>query len=174
MDDKVDWYFLIEDTRARVYLLWAVIVTVGFITTHFFQVKQVNAFWTFLSVIGMYYMYRVMPLKVRQMWLIFVVWLVAIIVGMLISGLVFIIDSSFSSYIISHLGGFWLLLMAAAYAANGYVDKPAKWYTVAAGLNLLFGILCLTLEIFQPGQYLVAAAVSAWSMLLLWLYRTSS
>jgi hypothetical protein len=171
MNDKVDWQFLFLDTRARVYLVWAFLVTVGFIATHFYQVKQINAFWTFLSIIGMYYMYRTMPLRVNLMRHIFLGWLFTIIVGMVISGAVFIFLNSISGYLITHLGGFWLLLMAQAYAVNGYIDKPAKWYYFAALLNGIFGLLCLTLSAFLPGQYLIAAVVSAWSMLFLWLFR---
>jgi len=173
MNDKVDWQYLFLDTRARVYLVWAALGTVGFLATHFYQVEQINVFWTFLSVIGMYYMFRVMPLRVRQMRHIFLGWLLTIIAGVLISGLVFVLDLPFAGFLIGHLGGFWLLLMAQAYAGNGYVDKPGRWYYFAAALNAVFGILCLTVDAFLPGQYLIAAVVTAWSMLYLWLFRSS-
>lgn len=173
MNSKIDWQFLWLDTRARVYLLWAFLATVGFVATHYFQRKQINGFWTLLSLVGMGYMFRVMPLKVRQMKRIFMCWLIAIFVGMLVSGAVFIFDGPVSSYLISHLGGFWLVLMALAYAANGWVDRPATWYLVAAAINAVFGLFCLTMESFLAGQYLIAAVASAWSMLYLWLFRTS-
>lgn len=171
MKDKVDWQFLFLDTRARVYLVWAVLTTVGFTATHYYQVKQINVFWTVLSLIGMYYMYRTMPLRVSQMQHIFLGWLLTIIAGMVVSGLIFVFLTPLSGFLISHLGGFWLLVMAQAYAGNGYFDKPAKWYYVVALLNFVSGVLCLTVDAFVPGQYLIAAVVSGWSMLLLWLYR---
>lgn len=169
---KIDWQYLLLDTRARVYLLWAGLITVGFVATHFYQVKLINGFWAFLSVIGIYYMYKVMPLRVRQMRHIFLGWLLTIIAGMTVSGIVFYLELPFAGFLINHLGAFWLVLMAQAYAGNGIVDRPATWYWFAAGLNLMFGILCFTVDALIPGQYLIAAVVSAWSMLYLWLFRT--
>ena len=171
MNDKIDWEYLRLDTRARVYFLWAVLVTVGFVATHFYQHKFINGFWAFLSIIGIYYMYHVMPLKVRQMRHIFMVWLLTILAGMTVSGVVFYIGGSTFGFLISHLGAFWLLVMAQAYAGNGLVDPPATWYWFAAALNAVFGILCFTVDALVPGQYLIAAVVSAWSMLYLWLFR---
>lgn len=152
-------------------MLWAILATLGFVVTHYFQVKQVNAFWTFLSIVGMYYMYRVMPMKVRLMRHIFWGWLLTIGFGMVVSGFVFIIDVPLSGFIIQHLGAFWLIVMAQAYAGNGYFDQPARWYYFAAAINLIFGVLCFTVDAFLPGQYLIAAVISAWSMLYLWLFR---
>lgn len=172
MNDTVDWEYLWIDTRARVYLVWGLLATVGFVATHFYQVKAINGFWALLSVIGMYYMYRVMPLKVRQMRHIFYGWLLTILAGMAVSGLVFYMGGALAGFLIGHLGAFWMLVMAQAYLGNGIVDKPAKWYYFAAALNAIFGILCFTVDALVPGQYLIAAAVSAWSMLYLWLFRS--
>lgn len=174
MNDKVDWQYLFLETRARVYLLWAALTTIGFVATHFYQNKLINVYWLLLSVVGLYYMYRVMPLKVKQMRHIFLGWFVSISIGMAVSGIIFYLDLAPAGFLIGHLGGFWLLVMAQAYAVNGYVDQPGNWYYVAAVLNLVFGILCLTVDAFLPGQYLIAAVVSAWSMLYLWLFRSYS
>ncbi len=171
-DTKIDWQYLFLDSRARVYLLWSALVTVGFLATHFYQDKFINAFWTLLSVIGIYYMFKVMPLKVKQMQHIYYGWFITIAVGMAVSGFVFYLELPVAGYLINHLGAFWLVLMAQAYAGNGFVDKPGVWYWFAAGLNLLFGVLIFSIDALIPGQYLIAAVVSAWSMLYLWLFRS--
>lgn len=170
-NNKIDWEYLFTDTRARVYLLWAVLATVGFLATHYYQRKQINGFWALLSFIGIYYMLRVMPLKVRQMQRIFLVWLVTILAGMAVSGLVFYLSSDIAGNLIGRLGAFWMVLLAVGYAINGVVDRPAGWYYFAAALHLIFGILCFISDVFLPSQYLIAAVISAWSMLYLWLYR---
>lgn len=172
MNDKVDWQYLFLETRARVYLLWAAIATLGFVATHYYQNKFINIYWAFISVLGLYYMYKVMPMKVKQMRHIFLGWFITIGLGMVISGIIFYLDLVPAGFLIGHLGGFWLLIMAQAYFGNGYFDKPAKWYYFAGILNMVFGILCLTVDAFIPGQYLIAAVISAWSMLFLWVFRT--
>jgi hypothetical protein len=173
MNDKVDWQYLLTDNRARVYLLWAVLVTVGFVATHYFQNKLINGFWATLSVIGLGFMYFIMPLGDKRMRRIFYGWLVTIIFGMTVSGVVFYLETPTTGNLIAHLGAFWLLIMAVGYAWNGLVDAPSNWYWFAAFINLLFGLLCFTMDIFTASQYLIAAIVSAWSMLYLWLFRSS-
>lgn len=173
MNDKIDWQYQLLDSRARVYLLWAVLVTAGFIATHFYQNKLINGVWATLSVIGLGFMYKVMPLRVTQMKRIFVAWVVTIVFGMAVSGLVFYSGSAAAGNLIAHLGGFWLLVMAVGYFWNGLVDAPATWYWFAAAINFVFGILCFTVDALAPGQYLIAAVVSAWSMLNLWVFRSS-
>jgi hypothetical protein len=37
----------------RVYLVWAVIVFIGFIATHFHKLPDINHLWLVLSVIGL-------------------------------------------------------------------------------------------------------------------------
>lgn len=172
MSEKLDIDFLRHDTRAKVYLLWAALTMIGFTATHFYQNKNINGVWFGLSTIGLGYMFRVMPLHVKQMQHIFLAWLGPILFGMVVSGLVFYWDSPSAGFLISHLGAFWLVVMAAGYAFNGLVDEPAGWYWFAAGLNFLAGLVCFTLEPFETGQYLIAAIVSGWSMLYLWVFRT--
>lgn len=163
---------LFIETRARVYLLWAVLVTAGFIATDYHQRKTINPVWFTLSLIGLGYMYRVMPLKVRQMRNIFLAWLVPITVGIAISGIVFYIKVEWAYRLIAHLGAFWLLVMAIGYLWNGLVDRPMGWYIFAVVINVGAAILCLLNRDWTQAQYLVAAIVSAWSMLNLWLFRT--
>ncbi len=170
MNSRVDWFYLLHASRARVYLLWAVLGTIGYIATHFWQVRQINAVWFLISVIGMGYMWRVMPLKVGKMKQIFVSWLVPIAFGMAVSGLAFYIDQL--ARIIPYLGVFWLVVMAIAYIWNGVVDRPAQWYYFAAALNLAAAALCYFSPAYLEYQYIVAAIVTAWSMLYLWLFRT--
>lgn len=174
MNDKIDWQYLFSETRARVYLLWAVLATGGFIATHYYQRQQINGPWYLISLIGLGYMYKVMPLKVRQMRNIFLAWFVPIVSGLLVSASVFYQQSPAAIYLILHLGGFWLFVMAAAYFFNGLVDRPSSWYWFAAVLNVLAGILCFVVDAFTASQYLIAAIVSAWSMLYLWLFRADS
>lgn len=170
MNNTLDVKFLLADTRARVYLLWAFLVSGGFITTYYYQKHEINAFWFVISFIGLGYMFKVMPLKVKSIRNIFLAWLIPISFGMTVSGVVFYVDAW--SQLIAYLGAFWLLVMAAGYTLNGLVDPPSKWYWINAGLNVSAGLACFFIEPFTTGQYLIAAIVSAWSMLNLWVFRT--
>jgi len=172
MNNSIDWKFLLTDTRSRVYLLWLILVTTGFVLTQFFQRKEINAVWFVISVIGLGYMYRVMPLRVVQMRRIYLAWLVPIVIGMIVSALVFRVSDL--SYLIAYLGAFWLVVLGAGYFWNGLVDAPAGWYYFAAALNLTAGVLCFSFDLFTLNQYLIAAVVSAWSMANLWLFRSGA
>lgn len=170
MNERLSLTFLLNDTRSRVYLLWAVLVTAGFVATHYVQRKQINPVWAVMSLVALGYMLRVMPLRVRQMRLIFLSWLVPIFIGMTVSGLAFIVEPLFG--LVPYLGSFWLVVMAVGYAWNGLVDEPAGWYWFAVGINLVGAILCSFVDAFVMQQYLVAAVISGWSMVNLWLFRT--
>lgn len=170
MDETLDVKFLLSDTRARVYLLWAFLASGGFLATYFYQRNEINALWFVLSVIGLGYMFKVMPLKIKSMRNIFLAWLAPITFGMTVSGLAFKVESM--AGIIPYLGAFWLLVMAAGYFLNGLVDSPSNWYWVAVVLNVVTGLACFFIEPFTAGQYLIAAIVSAWSMVNLWIFRT--
>ncbi len=171
MNDKLDINFLLSDTRSRVYLVWAFLATFGFVVTHYYQRQQINGAWFLISVLGLGYMYKVMPLRVKQMRNIFLSWAVPITVGMVVSGAVFYSNSKLASNLILHLGAFWLVVMSVGYFLNGLVDPPSKWYWVAAGLNLAAGIICFMVDDLIVSQYLIAAVISAWSMLNLWIFR---
>lgn len=170
MNYPVDWFYLLHASRARVYLLWAVIGAGGFIWTHYWQLQRINLVWTVISLIGLVYMWRVMPLKVKKMRQIFLAWLVPIVFGMVVSILAFQVDSL--AKVIPYLGVFWLAVMTVGYLWNGLVDKPAGWYYFAVVLNLAAAALCYYSAAYLEYQYIVAAIVTAWSMLYLWLLRT--
>jgi hypothetical protein len=169
---EIDIQYLLNTTRARIYLLWAVLVTGGFVATHFYQDQNINIIWTIISVIGLGYMLKTMPMRVGQMRRIFFAWFVPIVLGMVVSGAVFYVDSVEASKLIAHLGAFWLLVMSTGYFLNGLVDAPSNWYWFAAALNLVAGLACFIIPELLPTQYLIAAIVSAWSMLNLWIFRS--
>ena len=62
MESKLDFDTLLNSSRARVYLLWAGLTGLGFTATHYYQNANINILWFFISVIGFFYMYKVMPL----------------------------------------------------------------------------------------------------------------
>jgi hypothetical protein len=168
----IDLRYLTNTTRARIYLLWAILVPIGFIATHYHQEHSINILWTVISVIGLGYMYKVMPMRVNQMRRIFAAWLIPIVLGIILTGSAFYINTGDAANFIAHLGGFWLLVMGVGYILNGLVDAPALWYWIAAALNISAGIACLTIDALLPSQYLIAAIISAWSMFNLWIFRS--
>lgn len=170
MNGRVDWFYLLHGSRARVYLLWAVIAGGGFLWTHYWQLQRINLVWTVISLVGLGYMFKVMPLKIAYMRRIFYSWLIPITFGMAISIAAFYVSDL--ARLIAYLGVFWLVVMAAGYLWNGLVDRPAGWYYFAVVLNLAAAALCYYSPIFLEFQYLVAAIITAWSMLYLWLLRT--
>ena len=170
----MDWKYLVTATRARVYLLWAVLVPSGFVANHFYQRHMINGLWTVIAVIGLGYMFRVMPLKVHQMRRIYAAWLVPIGLGMAVSSVVFYINGAFAANLIGHLGAFWLGVMAVGYFLNGLADPPSGWYWFNAIINAVACIACFTVPQFTNAQFLVAAGISAWSMLNLWLFRSDA
>ncbi len=170
MNNTLDIKFLLSDTRARVYLLWAFLATGGFIATHYYQQQKINVLWFGLSIIGLGYMLKVMPLKISSMRNIYLAWLGPIVIGLTVSALAFKIDAL--TGLIPYLGALWLMVMSAGYALNGLVDAPSNWYWFAATLNVVAAVACFAVEPFTTAQYLVAAIVSAWSMLNLWIFRT--
>jgi hypothetical protein len=172
-EDRINFGQLFETTRARVYFVWGVLATTGFVATHYYQNKNINAVWFVLSVIGMGYMYRVMPLRVKQMRTIFLAWLVPITFGMVVSGIVFYVQAQWAGYLIAHLGAFWMLVMAVGYLANGIVDPPGRLYWQAVAANVAGGVGCFMFGPLEPLQYVIAAIVTAWSMFSLWLFRAS-
>lgn len=161
-------------TRPRVYLLWAVLVPLGFVATHFYQKRAINALWTVIAVIGLGYMYKVLYLKISQMRQIFISWLVPVFLGMCVSGAVFYIDTFSANWLIGHLGAFWLAVMAVGYLWNGIVDPPRFWYLLNVVINAVAAMFCFMVLEFTIEQYLIAAVVSGWSMLNLWLFRSDA
>lgn len=151
-------------------MLWAVLVLAGFIATHFNQQQSINLMWFVISVVGLGYMLKVMPLRIKKLRLIYLSWFVPITVGLVFSTLVF--KTAALSVYISYLGSYWLFVMAVGYFLNGLADPPAKIYWYNTCLNALAGLLIAMIGNLLPVQYLIAAGVSAVSMLNLWLLRT--
>lgn len=171
LNENIDLKFLLGDTRARVYLLWAFLASFGFVATHYYQRQQINGAWFLISILGLGYMYRVMPLRVKQMRNIFLAWAVPITFGMVVSAAVFYSQSDLASGLIIRLGAFWLIVMSVGYFLNGLVDAPSKWYWIAAALNLAAGVTFFLINDLLAAQYLIAAVISGWSMLNLWIFR---
>ncbi len=170
MDSPLNLQALLNTTRGRVYLLWAVLVGVGYVATHFYQVRLINGLWLALSILGLGYMFRVMPLRLGFMKRIYLSWLVPITIGMAVSGLAFYITDL--AGLIGKLGAFWLLVQAVGFLWNGLVDRPGLWYFIAAGVNLAAGLALFVYAPLLPVQYLIAAIVSVWSMVMLFLFRS--
>lgn len=169
MSEMIDWRYMTTDTRARVYLLWAYLAPAGFVATHYHQQKNINGLWFLIILIGLGYMAKVMKLSIPKLRNIFLAWAVPLTIGLAVSILAFWIDSWLS--LTGYLGGFWLLVMAAGYFLNGLVDAPSTWYWLAVLLNLAAGLSIFIFKDLVPAQYLLAAIITAWSMLNLWLFR---
>ncbi len=171
MNDKVDIRYLLEDTRSRIYLLWAGLCALGFTAAHLSTNELgINVFWVVLSLLGLGYMYKVMPLRVHQAKRIFNAWLWPISVGIVLSFVAFRVD--LFADLAAYLGAVWLFVMAVGYLLNGLADPPSGWYWIAVAMNLVSGLLCIFVDGFSASQWLIAAIVSVWSMLNLWLFRT--
>lgn len=172
MNGDVDFKFLFSDSRARVYLLWAAITGIGFTTTQYYQDKNINFVWFALSILGFYYMYRVMPLRVKQMRHIFLSWAVPISVGLAFS--IVAVRTDLLPELVGYLGSFWLLVCAVGYFWNGIYDAPSLWYYIVAGVNVAAAACAYYYEPLLIGQYIFVAIVSVWSMLMLWVFRSDS
>ena len=100
---------------------------------------------------------------------IYLSWLIPIALGIAVS----ILTAQFGLFptLIGYLGVLWMFLMAVGYVANGVVDPPSEWYFIAAGVNATVGVICYNNVDILHYQYLIAAVVSTWSMLSLWLFR---
>lgn len=172
MNEAVDFKSMINTSRGKVYLLWAVIVGAGFVSTHYYQNSNINIVWAVLSIIGFAYMYKVMPLGASQMKRIFMAWLIPVSIGMIWS--VVAVMTDLLPELVYYLGSFWLIVMAAGYVWNGLVDRPGLWYYVVGVVNLIAaGVIYLSFDLLFV-QYLLVAVVGVWSMLMLWLFRADT
>lgn len=168
MIHRIETSDLLHSSRGRVYLTWAAICGIGFVTTHFYQDPNINPFWFVISAIGFFYMFRVMPLRVQQTRNIYLSWLIPIVIGIAISGLA--VRTGLFPSLVGYLGPFWLLVMAVGYFWNGLSDIKGGWYYVAAGINVVAAGLIYTFDGLLPVQYLLAAVVTVWSMLMIWAF----
>jgi hypothetical protein len=155
----------------RVYLVWAIMILIGFIATHFYQIPNINNLWLILSAIGLGYMgFSLKQLQFRDPMLAMIglLWLFTIAFGLMISILTFVIEplAELSLY----LGIFWLGLMGLAHLFNGVVDRSyIYWLTGSA--QILTGVLCFALEPLQSLQYLIAGLIGSAAMVALILFR---
>jgi hypothetical protein len=168
--NRLDLKFLIQDSRAQVYLIWAAIVAVGYTSTHYYQNPNINFVWTALSAGGLYFMYKVMPLRVKQMRNIFLAWFVPILAGIFFS----VISARGYALVelVGYLGVFWLVVSMVAFIWNGLVDRPATWYFIGAAMCAVAAAACYSNDILLVNQYLIAGIVSTWAMLNLFIFRT--
>lgn len=168
MDTKLSLDILFKTSRARVYLVWAAVVGIGFVATHYYQMPSINALWLVLSVGAFAYMYKVMPLGISQMRNIYLSWLIPIIVGLIFS--VIAVRTQLLPELVAYLGAFWLFVMAIGYFWNGLVDNAGFWYYIAAAVNLIAAVAIYSSDQLLVIQYLLAAIIGVWSMLLLWVF----
>ncbi len=172
MENKINFSFLINESRGRVYLLWAVLTGVGYTATHYYQHPNINGVWFVLSAIGFAYMYKVMPLRVKQMKYVYMSWAVPISVGLIVS--ILSARTELLPGLLGYLGAYWLAIQAVGFLWNGLVDSPGIWYYVASVMNGIGAISLYLSESLLPVQYLLAGIITVWSMLMLWLYRTDA
>lgn len=164
----VDIKFWFRSSRAQAYLVWLLLLPIGFTATHFYQRLEINYLWIAISIIGFFVMYKVMPLAVSQMKLVYAAWLIPIAIGMIISVAPFF---GYFTSLLAYLGVVWLLVMAVGYFLNGLFDLPMNWYIAAVIINVSLAMLIILVPNLLAYQYLLAAIASAWSMGNLWLFR---
>ena len=155
----------------RVYLVWAIIVFIGFVATHFYQRPEINYLWLFLSLIGLGYMgFFLKKISFRDVQLLYIglVWLLTIAFGLAVSMITFVYEplGEMSAY----LGIFWLFLMGLAHGFNGIVDR-SYLYLITSSIQILAGAVFLIFEPIQTMQYLAAGIVGSAAMVGLILYR---
>ncbi len=153
----------------KVFMLWAVIVLVGFIGTQYDQssFNKVNGIWAILSIIGLVYMKMKMSFAYADLKRIYLVWLVLIVLGVAFSQAAFL-NASLAQYI-QYLGAIWLFIMAAGHALTGIIDKK-KLYIGTTAIQVIAGVAVLLVPGALEVQYLIAGIVGAASMIALVLY----
>lgn len=166
---KLGWKFWFVDKRARVYVLWLVLVPPGFVHLYFEQPLWINWPWLATCVAGLGFMAFAMRPFTGKLASIFYAWLVPLAVGMAISFL-----ATLPPYyaLLPKLAMMWALVQAAGYILNGLVDAPSGWYWFAAVAHALVAVFCLVFPALISSQWLLMAIVSAWSLLNLWLFRS--
>jgi hypothetical protein len=152
----------------KVFAVWAIIILMGFIATHFYQDPTVNWVWTVLSVIGLWVMYKHMPLRIPKLKKIFLGWVGVIVFGMVFSFAIFSFESLY--FLIGYLGIFWLLLMGIGHWLNGWFDR-SKIYIYSGLVQVVAGVACYFFLPLLLNQYIVAGVVGAVAMVMLLLFR---
>lgn len=106
----------------KLFLVWAVIVLVGFTFVYFNQALSpttINVFWGILAGIGLLYSKKQMPFSDRVLRNIFWAWFGIIAFGIAISQASFFWPPLF--FLSAYLGAFWLILMAFGHAVTGII-----------------------------------------------------
>ena len=155
----------------RVYLVWGVILLVGFLATHFHQEPNINILWLLLSLVGLGYMVRQTSLPefrrhsgLAHLYYVGFVWVLVIALGMLVSVVPFVGRTPLNG-LAQYLGIFWLAQMGLGHGLNGLVDPPRWPYWVTAGGQVLAALVCLGWG--MDYQYLVAGGVGSLAMVVL-------
>ncbi len=155
----------------RVYLVWAIVILIGFVATHFHQLPDINYLWLLLSVTGLTYMgFLLKQLQFRDRTLVWIglLWLFTIGFGLVTSILAFVIEPL--AELGAFLGVFWLGLMGLAHGFNGIIDR-SRMYWLTGITQILASILCFAVEPLQSLQYLMAGVIGSIAMLMLILFR---
>lgn len=154
----------------RVYLVWAVLLGIGFAATQFHQEANINWLWLVISLIGLGYMVRQTSLPefrtagLAHLYFVGLVWTLVIAQGMLLSVLPFVGRTPLAA-LSPYLGVFWLWQMGLGHWLNGLVDPPRLPYWITGGIQILAGVACLLWGL--EWQFAVARGIGALAMLLL-------
>ncbi len=152
-------------TKPRiVFFTWGVVELVGWLATHYWPDPRVNWVWLGLTVIGLIPMVKYMSLKVPKMRKILTLWAVALAIGMVASFGSFVWPWLF--WLPAYLGGFWLILMGAAFVVNALWWTP-KLFVIGGLAQIAAGIGTMTVMTLTIYQYIVAAVVGSGAMFLL-------
>lgn len=169
---KLGWKYWFLDKRAQVYLLWLIIVPPGYIHLYYEQPLWINWPWLATCVIGLGYMAYVMRPFAGKLRPIFYAWLFPLLIGMIIS---FLAASGPEFYaLLPKLALVWAVVQAVGYALNGLVDAPAGWYWLATASHVLAALFIIAFPSLIALHWLMLAVVSTWSLLNLWLFRSTS
>lgn len=145
----------------KVFAYWAIAILFGFVATHFYQVEQINYFWTLISLIGLYLMSKYMFNKNKPLNNTFWVWVVILLIGMLVSFGIFYLDALV--LLAGYLGVFWLALMGIGHILTA-VTFGRKDFYITGILQILVAILCFYVVELSVYQYIVTGVVGSLSM----------
>lgn len=122
----------------RVYLVWAILLGMGFAATQFHQEANINWLWLVISLVGLGYMVRQTRLPefrtagLAHLYFVGLVWTLVIAQGMILSVLPFVGRTPLAA-LGQYLGVFWLWQMGLGHWLNGLVDPPRLPYWMTGG-----------------------------------------
>ena len=153
----------------KIFLVWAILLLIGFGATHFYPAPRVNILWTILALFGLGYMKSQLPFAQRAYRHIFLTWLIIIVLGLIISASSFYYPPLY--FLLAYLGIFWLLLLGIGHLSTGLITKRKKFYKTALAHGIA-AILIAMVPAFFGVQYLAAGVVASLSMV--WLIVAKS